>query len=114
MFPDAFGRPLRAAEVAMPELGSTDVLVRILAAGVCFTGAANDLITLFLALELISIPTYIALYLPRSTEASQEAGVKYFLLSIFSSALLLFGFSYLYGLTGTTNLLKLHRVGERR
>ena len=36
--------------------------------------------------------------------ASQEAALKYFLLSVFSSALLLFGFSYLYGLAGTTNL----------
>ena len=76
----------------------------IIVAGVALTAAANDLVTLFLALELISIPTYIVLYLPRHDEASQEAALKYFLLSIFSSALLLFGFSYLYGLTGTTNI----------
>jgi NADH-quinone oxidoreductase subunit N len=76
----------------------------IIVAGLCLTGAANELITLFLALELISIPTYILLYLPRLTNASQEAAMKYFLLSVFSSALLLFGFSYLYGLAGTTNL----------
>src|SRR5262249_7313124 len=55
-------------------------------------------------LELISIPTYVLLYLPRLSISSQEAAMKYFLLSIFASALLLFGFSYLYGLTGTTNL----------
>jgi NADH-quinone oxidoreductase subunit N len=42
--------------------------------------------------------------LPRADRPAQEAAVKYFLLSVFSSALLLFGFSYLYGLTGTTNL----------
>ncbi len=76
----------------------------IIIAGVCLTGAANDLITLFLALELISMPTYVMLYLPRHDSAAQEAALKYFLLSIFSSALLLFGFSYLYGLAGTTNL----------
>src|SRR6202043_1840882 len=68
------------------------------------TGASNDLVTLFLALELTSIPTYILLYLPRVDTAAQEAAMKYFLLSIFSSALMLFGFSYLYGLAGTTNL----------
>ena len=73
-------------------------------AGTCFTVGANDLITLFLALELISIPTYILLYLVRADDAGKEAAVKYFLLSVFSSALLLFGFSYLYGLTGTTNI----------
>jgi NADH-quinone oxidoreductase subunit N len=53
---------------------------------------------------VISIPTYVLLYLPRYDNAAQEAAMKYFLLSLFSSALLLFGFSYLYGLTGTTNL----------
>src|SRR5947209_8427468 len=81
----------------------------LIVAGLSLTGSANDLITLFLALELTSIPTYILLYLfpPRSTlspggrgqgegdPAAQEAALKYFLLSVFSSALLLFGFSYL-------------------
>ena len=76
----------------------------LIIAGVCLTAAANDLITLFIALELISIPTYVILYLPRHDLAAQEAALKYFLLSVFSSALLLFGFSYLYGLAGTTNL----------
>ena len=73
-------------------------------AGLSLTGSANELVTLFLALELISIPTYVLLYLPRFDAASQEAAMKYFLLSVFSSAMLLFGFSYLYGLGGTTNL----------
>ena len=76
----------------------------LITAGVCLTAAANELITLFLALEVVSIPTYILLYLPRTDERAQEAAMKYFLLSIFSSALLLFGFSYLYGTAGTTNL----------
>jgi NADH-quinone oxidoreductase subunit N len=78
--------------------------ILIIVAGLCFTGAANELITLFLALELVSIPTYVLLYLPRVDTTAQEAAMKYFLLSIFSSALTLFGFSYLYGLGGTTNL----------
>ena len=73
-------------------------------AGTSLVGRANDLITLFLALELISIPTYILLYLPVRTKLNQEAAGKYFLLSVLSSAVLLFGFSYLYGLTGSTNL----------
>ncbi|HEY1380762.1 MAG TPA: proton-conducting transporter membrane subunit, partial [Gemmataceae bacterium] len=76
----------------------------LIAAGTSLTGLSNELITLFTALELISIPTYVLLYLPRTDRPAQEAAVKYFLLSIFSSGLLLFGFSYLYGLTGTTNI----------
>lgn len=74
-------------------------------AGFSLVGMANDLIFLFLALELISIPTYVMLYLPRRHEpVAQEAAMKYFLLSIMSSGFLLFGFSYLYGMTGTTNI----------
>lgn len=79
----------------------------IIIAGLMLTGAANDLVVLFLALELISIPTYVILYLQRTDRAAQEAAVKYFLLSVFSTAILLFGFSYLYGLSGTTNLVSM-------
>ncbi len=79
----------------------------VIVAGVCLAAAANDLVSLFLALELVSIPTYVLLYLPRHDEAAQEAALKYFLLSIFSSGLMLFGFSYLYGLAGTTNVAAL-------
>jgi NADH-quinone oxidoreductase subunit N len=76
----------------------------LIIAGVCLTGCANELVTLFLALELVSIPTYVLLYLPRWSKDAQEAALKYFLLSIFSSAFVLFGFSYLYGFAGTTNI----------
>ena len=76
----------------------------VAAAGVSLAGRANDLVTLFLALELLSIPTYVLLYLPAKSKANQEAAAKYFYLSVLSSAVLLFGFSYLYGLTGSTNL----------
>ncbi len=59
---------------------------------------------LFLGLELISIPTYILLYLGRRTLDSQEATAKYFYLSILSSAIMLYGFSFLYGAAGSTEL----------
>jgi NADH-quinone oxidoreductase subunit N len=83
-------------------------------AGLSLVGAANDLIVLFLALELISIPTYVMLYLPRANDPrAQEAAIKYFLLSVVSSALALFGFSYLYGVTGTTNLAAINQILPR-
>ena len=86
----------------------------IAVAGFSLVGSANDLVTLFLALELISIPTYVMLYLPKGTDArAQESAVKYFMLSVLSSALLLFGFSYLYGLTGTTNLTAMAQILPR-
>lgn len=73
-------------------------------AGSMLVAAANELVFLFAGLELVSIPTYLLLYLPRRTPTTQEAATKYFYLSIFSSALLLFGMAYLYGLTGVSNL----------
>ncbi len=82
----------------------------LILAGVSMVGSANDICVLFLALELISIPTYILLYLPKHDDASQEASMKYFLLSVFSSAFLLFGFSYLFGITGTTNIAGIMQV----
>jgi NADH-quinone oxidoreductase subunit N len=73
-------------------------------AGANLTAIANDMVVLFLALELVSIPTYVLLYLPRRGAANQEASIKYMLLSIFSSAIVLYGMSLLYGAAGTTNL----------
>lgn len=105
-------------EIPDPQAAECFACLLVIVAGLCVVGEANDLITLFLALEMISIPSYVLLYLPRFDNASQEASMKYFLLSVFSSALLLFGFSYVYGLTGTTNLpaiangLSLAKAGE--
>lgn len=79
-------------------------------AGMTLTACAGDLILLFVGLELISLPIYVLLYLPRHTEQSQEAATKYFFLSILSSAVLLYGMALLYGLAGTTNLEGIRQV----
>lgn len=76
----------------------------VVAAGVSLVARSNDLVTLFLSLEMVSIPTYVLLYLPATTKAGQESAMKYFMLSVLSSGILLFGFSYLFGITGSTNL----------
>ncbi len=73
-------------------------------AGTSLVARSNDLVFLYLALEMLSIPTYVLLYLPTRGKPGQEAAVKYFLLSVLSSGVTLFGFSYLYGLAGSTNL----------
>jgi NADH-quinone oxidoreductase subunit N len=99
-------------EAAERTAGEHFACLLLIVAGLCLTGCANELITMFLALELISIPTYILLYLGRSDKTGQEATLKYFFLSILSSGFLLFGFSYLYGLAGTTNLAAILRSGE--
>ncbi len=80
----------------------------LIMSGLMIVSLAGDLILLFLGLELVSIPTYVLLYLgPRDSQA-QEAATKYFFLSLLSSALLLYGFSFLYGVTGSTRLLDIH------
>ncbi len=99
-------------EAAETTAGEQFACILLIVAGLCLTGCANELITLFLALELISIPTYILLYLGRPDQTGQEATIKYFFLSILSSGFLLFGFSYLYGLAGTTNLAAILRSGQ--
>ena len=70
-------------------------------AGVMLISRANHLILLFLGLELVSIPTYVLLFVSRSSLQSSESTTKYFFLNILSSAVLLYGFSFLYGTTGT-------------
>ncbi len=73
-------------------------------AGISLVAIANDLILLFLALELVSVPTYILIGLSRRDIRAQEATGKYFFLGAFAAAITLYGFSFLYGAAGTTQL----------
>lgn len=73
--------------------------------GLSLTAAADDLLLLFLAIELVSVPTYILIGLSRTNPAVQEATVKYFFLGAFAAALTLYGFSFLYGAAGTTAMM---------
>lgn len=63
---------------------------------------SNDLILLFVGIELMTIPVYVLAGMQRRDEYSNEASLKYFLLGAFSSALLLYGFAWLYGIAGAT------------
>ncbi len=76
----------------------------IMIGAVPVVGASNDLVSLFLGLELISIPTYVLLGIVKGDNAGAEATIKYFLLSAFASSFFLLGVSYLYGFVGSTNL----------
>jgi NADH-quinone oxidoreductase subunit N len=67
--------------------------------------SAEELLTIFVALELTSISLYILTAFHKGELRSQEAAVKYFMFGAISSAFLLFGLSYVYGVTGTTSLL---------
>ena len=71
---------------------------------------ANDLIWMFLALELASLPTYVMVALSRRGMKPQEAAFKYFFLGAVSAALFLYGFALLYGGTGTIVLVEIQDV----
>jgi NADH-quinone oxidoreductase subunit N len=72
--------------------------------GMVVMAASNDLITIFLGLELMSLALYIMVGFRRSQLESNEAALKYFLLGAFASGFLLYGIALLYGATGTSNL----------
>jgi NADH-quinone oxidoreductase subunit N len=72
--------------------------------GMMLMGMANDLILIFLALELLSIPLYIMAGFAHPRPESEESAMKYFLLGAFSSGFLVFGIALLYGATGSTAL----------
>ena len=78
-------------------------LVDIAALGLGLMVLANDLIMLYVAMELTSITQYILVGYLRGTRRSSEAGMKYFVFGAVSSAVMLYGLSMLYGFTGQTN-----------
>ncbi len=78
--------------------------------GVMLVCNANDLIWLFLALELTSLPTYIMVAISRPSTKAQEAAVKYFFLGALAAALFLYGFALLYGATGTIVLTEMRQA----
>ena len=77
----------------------------ILLAGLSLVGISNDLVLMFIGLELVSIPTYILLALKRTDARGQEASLKYFFLSLIASAIFLYSLVCFYGIGGSTNLL---------
>jgi len=76
----------------------------VMLAGLSLVGVAGDLVLLFAGLELVSIPTYILLGLKRTDAHGQEAGLKYFFLSLVASAFFLYALVCLYGIGGSTSL----------
>ena len=80
------------------------VLAMVSASGAMMMGAANDLIVVFLGLEILSIALYVLAAFNHRRSESGEAALKYFVLGGFSSAIFLYGIALTYGATGTTNL----------
>ena len=107
--PQASAVPGSAHELAAVRSGvsTTEVfpLTMIAVGGLLLFPASNDLLTMFVALEVLSLPLYLLCGLARRRRLlSQEAAMKYFLLGAFSSAFFLYGVALLYGQTGTVSL----------
>lgn len=81
--------------------------------GMVVMSSARDLITMFVALELLSIPAYLLVGWRKRDLKGNEASMKYYLMGVFASAVMLYGMSLLYGLTGTTQIIDIgNRIGE--
>ncbi len=82
-------------------------LILLATTGMMFLVATSDLLVIFIALELLSLSLYVLTAFNKHSERSAEAALKYFLFGGMSAAFLLFGFSFLYGLSNSTNLLQI-------
>lgn len=86
------------------ERGEYYTLLTLSALGMMLMSMAADLIVVFVALELLSLPLYILTGFDRTRSTSEEGAMKYFLLGAFSSGFLVYGIALTYGGTGTTRL----------
>jgi NADH-quinone oxidoreductase subunit N len=91
-------------------VGEYVAIVLMGATGGLLIAAAQDLLVIFVGLELLSLGLYILTAFAKRSGKSAEAAMKYYLFGGMSAAFLLFGFSYIYGLSGSTNLAQIQRA----
>jgi NADH-quinone oxidoreductase subunit N len=95
---------LQREQIEGPEYHALALLAT---SGAMFMASANDLIVIFLGLEIMSIPLYILAGMDQRRRESGEAAMKYFVLGAFSSAIFVYGIALVYGATGSTNLAEI-------
>ena len=109
---------IRYLDIEREQHGEYYSLILFATVGMMFLGCGYDLISLYIALELMALTFYVLVAFTKRDRRSNEAGMKYFLLGAFSSGILLYGMSVLYGVTGSTNLETIGRsltaTGELR
>src|ERR687893_2877796 len=104
---------LRYLDVEGEQRGEYYSLVLFATTGMMFLASGYDLIVLFVSLELMALTFYVLVAYTKREQRTNEAGMKYFLLGAFSSGVLLYGMSMLYGLAESTNLGDIaRRAGE--
>ncbi|MFH1018406.1 MAG: NADH-quinone oxidoreductase subunit N [Pseudomonadota bacterium] len=94
----------RADEFKEVNLAEVTAFILALVVSLSMMAAADDILMMYLALEMVSVLSYIMVGYKKHNRASSEAGLKYILYGAFSSGVMVFGLSYLFGLTGSTDL----------
>jgi len=92
------------------ETAEYHALILFSIAGQCVMVTANELIMIFIGLEISSIASYVLAGYLRNDKRNNESSLKYFLLGSFATGFLLYGIAWIYGLTGSTNLTTIHSV----
>ncbi|HEY0005574.1 MAG TPA: NADH-quinone oxidoreductase subunit N [Pyrinomonadaceae bacterium] len=95
---------MRFLDIEGEQHGEYYSLVLFATVGMLFLGCGYDLIALYISLELMALTFYVLVAFTKRQRRSNEAAMKYFLLGAFSSGILLYGMSLLYGVAGSTNL----------
>src|SRR5262245_46646820 len=95
---------IRYLDIEREQHGEYYALVLFATVGMMFLASGYDLISLYVALELMALTFYVLVAFTKRQKRSNEAGMKYFLLGAFSSGILLYGMSLLYAVAGSTNL----------
>jgi len=96
------------------EAGEYHALLLFSIVGQCILAGANELMMVFIGIEISSIASYILAGYLRDDKRNNESAIKYFLLGSFATAFLLYGVAWIYGLTGSTNLTEIRRILNTR
>jgi len=104
---------VRSLDAERAQAGEFYALVMLSVVGMMFMASGTDFAVLYIALELMSLSVYVLVGFIKLDRRSNEAALKYFLLGNFSSGILLYGISLVFGTCGTTNLLQIREAIER-
>jgi NADH-quinone oxidoreductase subunit N len=105
---------LKYLDIERENHGEYYALILFATTGMMFMASSVDLVTLYISLETMAIATYILVGFLRGNQRSNEASIKYFLLGAFSSGILLYGMSLLYGIAGSTKYIDIAEALSRR
>ncbi len=105
---------MRYLDIEREHHGEYYALILFATMGMMFMAGGTDLVTLYIGLETMAISTYVLVGFLRGSQRSNEASLKYFLLGAFSSGILLYGMSLLYGVSGSTSLVEIADALTRR